>query len=150
LGKSGKGRIIFDGNEAVIKTADENCYINLNPVNLSFDMNNINNQSFSENFLYCKVNKTTSDFSDAFDSIAGPDSWAREYFKDDEHDYFVVDPNYGVLTTGGIVARYGKLGNWMISNEGLYQKTDDSYMYIGYDAKDNETEGSKRYCIYAG
>ena len=154
LGKSGKGRIVFDGNQSVIKSADENCYINLNPIHKNFDgtfdMNDISNQSFSENFLYCKVNKSQNSFSDAFDSIAGPDSWAREYFKDEDHDYFIVDPNYGVLTTGGVVARYGKLGNWMIGEEGLYQKTDNSYMYLGYDAKDTQSENDIRYCIYVG
>ena len=40
------------------------------------------------------------------------------------------------MTTGGVIARYGALGNWMISNEGLYQKTDNSYMYLGYDDMD--------------
>ena len=46
----------------------------------------------------------------------GPDSWARQYFEDSEHEYFVVDSHYGVLTTGGVVARYGAIGNWMISD----------------------------------
>jgi hypothetical protein len=35
-------------------------------------------------------------------------SWATPYLNNLEgHDYFIVDPNNGVLTTGGIFARYG-------------------------------------------
>ena len=53
-------------------------------------------------------------------------------------DYFIVDPNNGILTTGGVIARYGKIGNWLISSAGLYQKytgsttTTSRYMYLGY------------------
>jgi hypothetical protein len=60
---------------------------------------------------------------------------------DTTKDYFIVDPNNGILTTGGIIARYGKIGNWMISDAGLYQKytgTDkltSRYMYFGYPTK---------------
>jgi hypothetical protein len=42
--------------------------------------------------------------------------------EDEENDYFLVDPNYGVVTTGGIFARYGRLGHeypWIISDYGL-------------------------------
>jgi len=64
---------------------------------------------------------------------------------DDTHkDYFIVDPNNGILTTGGVIARYGKIGNWMISESGLYQKytastgtsTANRYMYLGYPGID--------------
>ena len=150
IGSSGKGRIEFDGTEALISNADRTCYINLNPVLLDLENWNVNNQSFSQNFIYCKVPKTTNNFSDIYNGILGKQSWARTYFEDTENDYFVVDPNYGVLTTGGIVARYGALGNWMISNEGLYQKDAGKYMYIGYDSTDTETGENQRYCIYAG
>lgn len=150
IGASGKGRIEFDGTEALISNADRTCYINLNPVLLDLENWNVNNQSFSQNFIYCKVPKTTNNFSDIYNSILGKQSWARTYFEDTANDYFVVDPNYGVLTTGGIVARYGALGNWMISNEGLYQKDAGKYMYIGYDSTDTETGENQRYCIYAG
>lgn len=136
IGSSGKGRIEFDGTEALISNADRSCYINLNPVNINNRLTDINNQSFSENFIYCKVNKTDNLFTSATDAINGKLSWARPYFEDQNNDYFVVDPNYGVLTTGGVIAKYGALGNWMISNEGLYQKTDNSYMYLGYDDMD--------------
>lgn len=136
IGSSGRGRIEFDGTEALISNADRSCYINLNPVNINNRLTDINNQSFSENFIYCKVNKTDNLFTSATDAINGKLSWAKPYFEDQNNDYFVVDPNYGVLTTGGVIARYGALGNWMISNEGLYQKTDNSYMYLGYDDMD--------------
>lgn len=150
IGSSGKGRIEFDGTEALISNADRSCYINLNPVNLNNKLTDINNQSFSENFIYCKVKKTDNKFTSATDSINGESSWARSYFQDQDNDYFVVDPNYGVLTTGGVIARYGALGNWMISNEGLYQKDAGKYMYIGYDVTDATTKENQRYCIYAG
>ena len=136
IGSSGKGRIEFDGTEALISNADRSCYINLNPVSLSKSLTDLNNQSFSENFVYCKVKKTDNIFDSISDSIASRTSWAKKYYDDTEHDYFVVDPNYGVLTTGGVIARYGALGNWMISNEGLYQKTDKTYMYLGFDETD--------------
>jgi hypothetical protein len=92
-----------------------------------------NNSSFSENFIYCKVKKTDNIFDSISNAISSPTSWAKKYFDDNKHDYFVVDPNYGVLTTGGVIARYGALGNWMISREGLYQKSDNTYMYFGFD-----------------
>lgn len=136
IGASGKGRIEFDGTEALISNADRSCYINLNPVSLSKSLTDLNNQSFSENFVYCKVDKTDNIFDSISDSIASKTSWAKKYYDDTEHDYFVVDPNYGVLTTGGVIARYGALGNWMISHEGLYQKTDNTYMYLGFDETD--------------
>ena len=56
-------------------------------------------------------------------------------------DYFIVDPNNGILTSGGVIARYGKIGNWLISESGLYQRytapanspiTANRYMYLGY------------------
>ena len=143
IGGSGRGRIEFDGREAVISNADRSCYINLNPVNVSLDYNALNNQSFSQNFIYCKVPKSQNEFDSLSDSIAGKASWAKKYFEDKDNDYFVVDPNYGVLTTGGIVAKYGALGNWMISDQGMYQKKTAQaldelghYMYLGFDETD--------------
>jgi hypothetical protein len=47
IGGSGKGRIEFDGTEALISNADRSCYINLNPVKLDLENWDINNQSFS-------------------------------------------------------------------------------------------------------
>ena len=140
IGASGKGRIEFDGTEALISNADRSCYINLNPIVFNLTEEDSRNQSFSQNFLYCKVPKTTNVFNTVSDAILGEESWARPYFQDNVNDYFVVDPNHGVLTTGGIVARYGAIGNWMISHEGLYQKSDEhkKYMYLGYDVYGEE------------
>ncbi|MBE5925542.1 MAG: hypothetical protein E7270_00915 [Lachnospiraceae bacterium] len=76
--------------------------------------------------MYCKVPRAENSFTSLTDGILGINSWVREYFKDSSNDYFIVDPNYGVLTTGGIVAKYGALGNWMISNEGMYQKSEEN------------------------
>jgi len=48
--------------------------------------------------------------------------WVDEFMNDEDHDYFLVDPNYGVVTTGGIFARYGRIGKdypWVISDYGL-------------------------------
>lgn len=152
IGKSGKGRIEFDGNTALISNAKKNCYINLNPINRMLSLSDPENQSFSENFIYCQIEKASNSFSDLVNGIMGPDSWARQYFEDSEHEYFVVDPNYGVLTTGGVVARYGAIGNWMISDQGLYQKAAGKYMYLGYNpAKANpDSPDEKTYAIYAG
>ena len=143
IGKSGKGRIEFDGTEALITNADRTCYINLNPMlktiigeNEQIDFNSSTNQSFSENFLFAKVPRAINNYTSATSSILGEDSWVREYFEDADNDYFVVNPNYGVLTTGGVIARYGALGNWKISNEGLYQKSNGAYMYLGFDEVD--------------
>lgn len=153
IGKSGKGRIEFDGNTALISNAKKNCYINLNPINRLLSLSDPENQSFSENFIYCQIEKADNSFSDLVNGIMGPDSWARQYFEDKDHEYFVVDPNYGVLTTGGVVARYGSIGNWMISDQGLYQKAAGKYMYIGYNpakAQDPNSTDETTYAIYAG
>ena len=160
IGGSGKGRIEFDGTEALISNADRSCYINLNPVNYKLDEFNLENQSFSQNFIYCRVNKTSANpdnFDDLSNGILGDNSWAQQYFKqrndqgelvDTPYDYFIVDPNHGVLTTGGVVARYGAIGNWMISDQGLYQRDTEQnkYMYLGFKPQ-GETS---TYAIYAG
>lgn len=145
IGGSGKGRIEFDGTNALISNANRTCYINLNPVDIATSLTDLNNQGFSQNFIYCEIpKKDNNEFNSLTNSIAGKTSWAQSYFKNKNHsDYFIVDPNYGILTTGGVIAKYGALGNWMISNEGLYQKTNNSYMYLGFD-----DEGSKRHAIY--
>lgn len=141
IGKSGKGRIQFDGNEAIISNADRSCYINLNPISLKESPSAMGNQSFSSNFLYCEVPRSNNSFTSLSDGILGINSWVREYFQNNSKDYFIVDPNHGVLTTGGIVARYGALGNWMISDEGMYQKSSEAraYMYLGFDQRNIST-----------
>lgn len=152
IGPSGKGRIEFDGNEALISNASKTCYINLNPVAISAattpeDLLTSSNRSFSQYFLYAETPRTEG----ITDSYLPEDSafWARKYFNDPNYyskDYFIVDPNNGILTTGGIVAKYGNLGNWYIGQQGLYQKhtqglaegESSKYMFLGYDGMSPE------------
>ena len=154
LGQSGRGRIEFDGNKALISNADKSCYVNLNPSVRDLSLNSLaNTQSYSENFLYCEVDTAKNSFSDVTNGILGPDSWARQYMENTDKDFFVVNPNYGVVTSGGIIARYGALGNWMISDQGLYQKAAGKYMYLGYNpskAEDPDSTDETTYAIYAG
>lgn len=132
IGNSGGGRIEFDGNRALITNASETCYINLNPKQRSFT--NSNTDSYSSNFLYCKTPKDKS-FIDNLYTITDT-HWASQYFNDDQHDYFIIDPNYGIASTGGIIARYGKIGNWNIGETGLYQRDskNQKYMHLGYSS----------------
>lgn len=147
IGNSGKGRIEFDGNKALITNADKTCYINLNPMQKNLIGDSIYAQdSFSQNFLYCKVPKATSLINSIANNIEDEEaSWAKSYLNDNVNDYFIVDPNYGVLTTGGVIARYGKIGNWMISNAGLYQKdiVNHKFMYLGFSTMSEEDYTTK-------
>jgi len=92
---------------------------------------------------------------DGEDSLEQSTMWATRFMNNPDKDFFVVDPNNGILTTGGIIARYGKIGNWLISEVGLYQKyTGDDlassrYMYLGYPGANGEDESDK-YAIFAG
>lgn len=144
IGPSGKGRIEFDGTQALISNADKTCYINLNPVSIDSGIYDLSNRSFSQNFLYAEVPRVEG----ITNSYLPEDSayWTNKYFNDPAYadkDYFIVDPNNGILTTGGIIAKYGRLGNWYIGNQGLYQKTTvnlgedekPKYMFLGYDGK---------------
>ncbi len=148
IGKASAGQIQFDGNQALISSADKNFYLNLNPIRYSltdlgdFNLNSFNQYSYSPYFLYAKTPKT-SDVWGEFSNFVDPDqnltSWTEPFFNDSENDYFVVDPNNGILTTGGVIAKYGKIGNWMISDNGLYQRLDSKdpdissrYMYLGF------------------
>lgn len=148
IGKASAGQIQFDGNQALISSADKNFYLNLNPIRYSltdlgdFSLNSFNQYSYSPYFLYAKTPKT-SDVWGEFSNFVDPDqnltSWTEPFFNDSENDYFVVDPNNGILTTGGVIAKYGKIGNWMISDNGLYQRLDSKdtdissrYMYLGF------------------
>ena len=149
LGKSGRGRIEFNGNNALISNAGKTCYINLNPINRDLSLYD-ENQGYSENFIYCEMpTKENSIFGDTDNGILSPTCWAAQYFKDTKNDYFIVNPSYGVFTSGGVIARYGAIGNWMISDQGLYQKASGKYMYLGYNP-DTEAADSITYAIYAG
>jgi len=146
IGASGKGRIEFDGNKSLISNSDKTCYINLDPVTYTLDNNNLisslNNYSgFSQYFLYAQTKKTHNGNYLGTDKLESSTSWAYDYMKDTTNDYFIVDPNNGILTTGGIITKYGKIGNWMISELGLYQKKSDGatykdnrYMYLGFSS----------------
>ena len=143
IGKSGKGRIEFDGNKSIISNSDQTCYINLDPVvyNSEGFLNNYN--GFSSYFLYSQVPRTSTASIIGEDDLEQSTFWTSKFMNDPLHDYFIVDPNNGVLTTGGVIARYGKIGNWMISEAGLYQKHTDAapdqnrYMYLGYPSEES-------------
>ena len=156
IGPAGYGRIQFDGRNALISNATKTCYINLNPRLIStFDDLNITDepwdgigqQGYSQYFLYCELPQAKN----AFAAINGDDlwwrqnSWATPYLNNLEgHDYFIVDPNNGILTTGGIFARYGQIGTttpWIIHNNGLTQKNNYGTIFLG-NADKNPSIGS--------
>lgn len=150
IGPSGYGRIQFDGRNALISNSTKTCYMNLNPRIIStFDdlegedepWDGIGSQGYSQYFLYCELPQAKN----AFAAQNGDDlwwlenSWATPYLKNLEgHDYFIVDPNNGVLTTGGIFARYGQIGTdtpWIIHNNGLTQKNNYGRIFLGNPEK---------------
>lgn len=150
IGPAGYGRIQFDGRNALISNATKTCYINLNPRLIStFDDLNatdepwdgIGQQGYSQYFLYCELPQAKN----AFAATNGDDlwwrqnSWATPYLNNLEgHDYFIVDPNNGILTTGGIFARYGQIGTttpWIIHNNGLTQKNNYGTIFLGNPEK---------------
>lgn len=167
IGPSGEGRIQFDGRNALISNSSKTCYINLNPRRITdylfsdsdgYVINNqawdaINNQSISQYFLYTQTPRRISTFADNdADKVSTtiPDwvnsdwshheelMWVDKFFDDDDHDYFIVDPSYGVMTTGGIFARYGKIGKnypWVISDYGLTQKNNFGRIFLGNPEK---------------
>lgn len=156
IGPSGYGRIQFDGRNALISNATKTCYINLNPRLIStFDdldatdepWDGIGQQGYSQYFLYCELPQAKN----AFAATNGDDlwwrqnSWATPYLNNLEgHDYFIVDPNNGVLTTGGIFARYGQIGTttpWIIHNNGLTQKNNYGTIFLGNPEK-NPSSGT--------
>lgn len=148
IGAAGQGQIKVDGTQAVISNYDESCYINLNPIrysfnkNLEFVLDEESKAGFSPYFLYAKTPRTADiygtyeNLNQIYDKETNLTSWTRPFMEDTNNDYFIVDPNNGVLTTGGIIARYGKIGEWMISQEGLYQKNKEmnQFMYLGTTA----------------
>ena len=154
IGKAGRGRIVFDGKQSLISNVDRTSYINLDPIVYHYDGNNIvfdNYQGYSQYFLYSETNKSSTASLEGEDDLEESTYWASKYMNDQLKDYFIVDPNNGVLTSGGVIARYGKIGNWMISSSGLYQKytgsstiTENRYMYLGYcGVKDTDVNNIK-------
>lgn len=167
IGKAGRGQIQFDGNNALISNASKDFYLNLDPITYNitpfgeFSLNEFNQYGYSPYFLYARTAKTADTWGNFADlngtSVAeeGLISWTKPFFEDMESDYFIVDPNNGVLTTGGIVARYGKIGNWMISDNGLYQRYDPKtaddkgrYMYLGFPSTETTEELNALKVIY--
>lgn len=149
IGKSGRGRIEFNGNQSLISNVDRTCYVNLDPIRFNIlEDGSISYmgdyQGYSQYFLYAKTKKSTDtyDFTNLPDTLTKISCWTEKFMSDANNDYFIVDPNNGILTSGGIIARYGKIGNWLISSAGLYQyhqpthtdpdDTDYRYMYLGY------------------
>lgn len=164
IGPAGEGRIQFDGRNALISNSSKTCYINLNPRRVTQFMsddgeggytldsqawNSIGNQSYSQYFLYSKAPRRVNSFGSVEgqeDNTAWVDQWdqhtdllwVKPFMEDSENDYFLVDPNYGVATTGGIFARYGRLGHeypWIISDYGLTQKNIFGRIFLGNPEK---------------
>lgn len=158
IGPAGAGRIQFDGKNALISNSTQTCYINLNPRRVLDDYfgidgevdpaawHGLGNQSISQYFLYAQTPRRVSTFCTNSDTeIQGGDwsihtehYWAKQFFEDEDHDYFAVDPNYGVMTSGGIFARYGRLGKdypWVISDYGLTQKNNFGRIFLGNPEK---------------
>lgn len=136
IGPAGKGRIQFDGKNALISNSDRTCYLNLNPNTIfetgsDYGVNwyNTTSRGISQYFLYCKV---PVDANRLIHSTTERNlEWADEFLNDDDNNYFIVDPAHGAMMSGGIVSKYGRIGNWYINSTGLYQKyidADNSYV----------------------
>ena len=168
IGPAGEGRIQFDGRNALISNSAKTCYINLNPRRIEQFMtgddtngytldnqawDSVGNQSYSQYFLYSKAPRRVNSFSYIEDDGKKTDNsaawvsnwdqhtdllWVKPFLEDTDNDYFIVDPNYGVATTGGIFARYGRLGYkcpWIISDYGLTQKNIYGRIFLGNPEK---------------
>lgn len=179
IGKSGKGRIIFDGNHGIIKNADGTCYLNLDPVIVRYKDGDLgervstgdlvidNYSGTSQFFLYAETNATT----DTAGTEAGNFAWAetimRYAFGEEKHggitqegelvtrtsakDIFVVDPSNGVLTTGGIYARYGRIGKYLLLNDaGISYMEGDTIDNKYFTTTYNLTNSENNNIIYIG
>lgn len=161
IGEAGAGQITFDGNRAKISSADGNFYINLNPTQAITNgkredgtpySSQANYKSADQFFLFAKSPKKTSNRNTTSTTI-NTSIWYQKFVEDATNDYFVVDPVNGMFLSGGIIASYGKLGNWTINSQGMYQKNTEAqkYMFLGYNpsaSKDGETNDT--YAIFAG
>lgn len=179
IGKSGKGRIIFDGNHGMIKNADGTCYLNLDPIIVKYKEGDLgervstsdiaidNYNGTSQFFLYAETNATT----DTAGTEAGNFAWAetimRYAFGEEKHDgitqdgklvtrtnakdIFVVDPSNGVLTTGGIYARYGRIGKYLLLNDaGISYMEGDTVDNKYFTTTYNLTNSENNNIIYIG
>lgn len=160
IGEAGAGQITFDGNRAKISSSDGNFYINLNPTraiqsiadNGQEYLDASNYKSSDQFFLYSKIAKSSTKKNTTATTM-NDSSWYTKFVEDANNDYFIVDPANGMFLSGGIIATYGKLGNWTINEQGMYQKNKEAnkYMFLGYNpstSKDGETDDT--YAIFAG
>lgn len=178
IGRSGKGRIEFDGNHGVIKNSDGTCFLNLDPIIIRYGNGDIgqrvttgdlridNYQGFSQFFLYAEVKATT----DTAGTEAGNFAWAEnlmryskgittqivsaqgvQELRTDPVDLFVVDPSNGVLTTGGVYARYGRIGKYLLLNDaGISYMEGDTVDNRYFTTTYNLTNSENNNIIYIG
>ena len=161
IGEAGAGQITFDGNRAKISSPDDNFYINLNPTRAFTTTINSNGRPFSsvtnykssdQFFLFARALKSSSE-RNMTSTTTNNSVWYKKFVNDSNYDYFVVDPINGMFLSGGVIASYGKLGNWTINSQGMYQKNEEAqkYMFLGYSpsaSKDGEPDDT--YAIFAG
>lgn len=173
IGPAGLGRIEFDGNNAMISNWNKTNYLNLNPTYYDLDFTQLSidddgvslaNRGYSPYFLYSEADDLETIEDKLYANLSGPltlDSypeeslpWYQTFMESSEKDkksYFVVHPRKGIFTSGGIVAKYGKLGNWTICNNGLYQAPltpDDDKSYVLDDYYYRSTDSETRYYRY--
>lgn len=156
IGKSGKGQIQFDGNYALISNADKTCYINLDPVRYDYkytdgqDIRIKNYNAYSQYFLWAESEATTKTDGSSIEDYR----WANKLIQaahDNNRDLFVVDPNNGILTTGGIYAKYGRLGKYLLLNDsGLIYKQHTTKKGKIVTINDDLTDSENNDIIYIG
>lgn len=161
IGEAGAGQITFDGNRAKISSSDGNFYINLNPTraiqsiadNGQEYLDASNYKSSDQFFLYSKIAKSSTKKNTTATTM-NDSGWYTKFVEDANNDYFIVDPANGMFLSGGIIATYGKLGNWTINEQGMYQKNKEAqkYMFLGYNpsASDSSNTDNDTYAIFAG
>lgn len=161
IGEAGAGQITFDGNRAKISSSDGNFYINLNPTraiqsiadNGQEYLDASNYKSSDQFFLYSKIAKSSTKKNTTATTM-NDSGWYTKFVEDANNDYFIVDPANGMFLSGGIIATYGKLGNWTINEQGMYQKNKEAnkYMFLGYNpsASDSSQTDNDTYAIFAG
>lgn len=161
IGEAGAGQITFDGNRAKISSSDGNFYINLNPTRAIQSIANngqeyldaSNYKSSDQFFLYSKIAKSSTKKNTTATTM-NDSGWYTKFVEDVNNDYFIVDPANGMFLSGGIIATYGKLGNWTINEQGMYQKNKEAnkYMFLGYNpsASDSSQTDNDTYAIFAG
>ena len=145
--------ISFSTNEVEVEDSEDEYTIESDISEEAWD--GIGSQGYSQYFLYCELPPQKNLFKNAEDDLWWMEnSWATPYLKnfsisdgdgnETGTDYFIVDPNNGILTTGGIFARYGQIGidtPWIIHNNGLTQKNNYGRIFLGNPEK-NPSNGS--------